>query len=488
MTIEINHQYHTFYTVPTTVSTENILINGRTELYWNQILFDWPNVSLTCQIPVGQSTFYFRGEGINLMKVKVKQTDGEDVKVIMKQPSHQIAKQLQEDVIYIESSYCVVTITNTSQHPLIISFVKISEARDGALSFYGSEKKMEPMPQSQQLELEGRKRVEFIGDSLMCGYGIFPVKGSTSVPVQSDSSQSFVSLISDHFNWKSHMIAWSGIGLVRNFEDIIFPNDEKNVMRLWQKTSAGEKDLDYSFDFNPHYVVIDIGHNDFWDVGVTCPQRQDIPGPYYGEDEEDVDDVVVDTEVEAVDSSKDVKDLKEDVKEDQTMKESLPESDNTESNDKVSDNTNEKPLEEKTESSNKSGMIPSMRVDDWKLKHSFGETILDDYLKNDDSDLDAVFEKKGIDFLSLILEKYHDVEKIFVIIGPYLAREGETAWKKVIEQMNEKDSKKRFVALNCQLCVDVMCKRSWGYNRHPNASAHVTVANTLIPLFEKHLN
>ena len=34
----------------------------------------------------------------------------------------------------------------------------------------------------------------------------------------------------------------------RNYkpEDILFPNDEKNIIRLWKKKSAGEDDLDYT--------------------------------------------------------------------------------------------------------------------------------------------------------------------------------------------------------------------------------------------------
>ena len=42
----------------------------------------------------------------------------------------------------------------------------------------------------------------------------------------------------------------------------------------------------------------------------------------------------------------------------------------------------------------------------WKKKHLLGETVIDDFIINDESNLDLEFETKGIEFIKLILQKH----------------------------------------------------------------------------------
>ena len=239
MTIQIQNILHTFFDIPKPLYKQNISITGRTETNGNEIMFDWPNVFIHCHIPPGTTEFYFRGEGINLLKI----VSENDTQISITNPSKEIAKELQGNTICFYSGYCFITIQNTTTSIQSLSFIKISEPRDGAISFYGTNRQLEKCECEMR---KNRKKIEIIGDSLSCGYGMFPIRNETSIPYQSDSSNSYTSLLCKECQLENHSIAWSGIGLVRNYDDIIFPNDERNIIQLWQKTSAGEENLDYS--------------------------------------------------------------------------------------------------------------------------------------------------------------------------------------------------------------------------------------------------
>ena len=67
--MQIEFKQQTIAEIPKDIYQNEIEISGRIERIGNEIMFDWANVTIHCHIPIGETQFYFRGEGINLMKI-----------------------------------------------------------------------------------------------------------------------------------------------------------------------------------------------------------------------------------------------------------------------------------------------------------------------------------------------------------------------------------------------------------------------------------
>ncbi len=107
------------------------------------------------------------------------------------------------------------------------------------------------------------RRIEFIGDSYTVGYGN-QSRGQTctvdDVAATTDTSQSFATLTAKQFNAAYRIDAFSGRGVVRNYDGIA-PGDTLPVMykyTLFDKSAGVAED-----GWTPDVVVIGLGTNDF---------------------------------------------------------------------------------------------------------------------------------------------------------------------------------------------------------------------------------
>lgn len=166
--------------------------------------------------------------------------------------------------------YKVKTSTDGSVHRYRL--IKISESNPGGILLYkvATDKsgKFAPPPKHTN------RRIEFIGDSYTVGYGVEGQLGDPDSFVfkTTNSSKSYAFLLADGFKADFQVNAFSGRGLVRNYDNIV---PEWNVTRLYEYTVPGlaPEDLDkgvadaslrYNFEsFHPQVIVIFIGINDF---------------------------------------------------------------------------------------------------------------------------------------------------------------------------------------------------------------------------------
>lgn len=150
--------------------------------------------------------------------------------------------------------------------------VKVSESNPGGVRLYrvatdGAGKFAEPPKRSS-------RRIEFIGDSFTVGFGDEGQNGQDESLVfeKTDASRSYAFLIADGYRADFQVNAFSGRGLVRNYDNIV---PEWPIPRLYEYTVPGEapgdiangvseQSLRYDFgSFHPQVVVIFIGINDF---------------------------------------------------------------------------------------------------------------------------------------------------------------------------------------------------------------------------------
>jgi len=115
-------------------------------------------------------------------------------------------------------------------------------------------------------------RIEFIGDSITCGYGIEGVLNTDIFnTTQENPWEAYAAKTARHFNADFNCVSWSGIGVISSWTEEDIPNVEEGLMpELYEYTDlAMEKSLgktEYEIwdnrKFEPHLIVINLGTND----------------------------------------------------------------------------------------------------------------------------------------------------------------------------------------------------------------------------------
>ncbi len=142
-------------------------------------------------------------------------------------------------------------------------FIKISESGVPEIKFYG----ISVQGEFGDAPKKSQRRIEFIGDSFTVGYGC---EGSSAEDApefdKTNASKSYAYLLASGFNADYQVNAFSGRGLVRNYDNIV---PDWTLERLYDYTVMGSvteyaKPERWNFeDFHPQVIVIFVGINDF---------------------------------------------------------------------------------------------------------------------------------------------------------------------------------------------------------------------------------
>lgn len=151
------------------------------------------------------------------------------------------------------------SINNLAEGKHNIRLEKRTETQFGTGTFEGF-----LIPESgQSITLEKRRRrIEFIGDSAVVGYGIRSPKRECSpeeVFTFTDTQITYAALTAKAFNADYQINALSGFGVVRNYNGA-FP--ENTFLSLYPYTLNNNGAL-YQSDWSPNIIVIGLGGNDF---------------------------------------------------------------------------------------------------------------------------------------------------------------------------------------------------------------------------------
>lgn len=123
------------------------------------------------------------------------------------------------------------------------------------------------------------KHIEFIGNSLTCGYGVEGKDRNEPYKAETENCNlSYASIIARYFNADYTLIAHSGRGVVRNYGDSLRVSDVTMKDRMM---NTYDMDLEKKWDFKtyrPDLVVINLGSNDF-STGV-CPSEEEFIHAY----------------------------------------------------------------------------------------------------------------------------------------------------------------------------------------------------------------
>lgn len=118
-----------------------------------------------------------------------------------------------------------------------------------------------------------KRKIEVIGDSISVGYGLDGAHPCTNSAAVENNPKTYAALAADALNADYSIIAWSGIGLTRNYVSAT-PDPSPIMPDRWTRYGAHDAQDSYTFpaDRVPDVVVINLGTNDFgYQTGVRDP-------------------------------------------------------------------------------------------------------------------------------------------------------------------------------------------------------------------------
>ena len=187
------------------------------------------------------------------------------------------------DARMAEDEETVTVLKDEARGKHTVRLVKLSECTQSLMAVRGiiTDGTAAPLP-------EAGKRIEFIGDSITCGYGVeetIPEKGFSTAT--ENAEKSYAAIVSDRLGMDRILACFSGHGIVsgytgdpavRNLSELVPPYYEKagrNGYVLPSGRTAEEIPWDFS-QFRPDVVVVNLGTNDMsW-----CAGRKDRNAEY----------------------------------------------------------------------------------------------------------------------------------------------------------------------------------------------------------------
>jgi lysophospholipase L1-like esterase len=164
-----------------------------------------------------------------------------------------IAKPVRDSIFFIAKN-----LTDTIH---TIKIIKRTEASVGKGIFFGfiidNEANLLPP------EKPAKRRIEFIGNSITCGYGNEGAREESFKASTENSYYSYASILARKFRADFSMIAYSGKGLIRNYNERAKTSPEP-MPALYNRVMVSKPELKWDFKkWSPDLVFINLGTNDY---------------------------------------------------------------------------------------------------------------------------------------------------------------------------------------------------------------------------------
>ncbi|MFC2089215.1 SGNH/GDSL hydrolase family protein [Bacteroidota bacterium] len=224
-------------------SDPNIMITGRT--YQNadgHIEFDWPGVSIAASFSGNSISLIMDDTGLNFYNVFIDNA-------------------LQK-VITVSSDTILLLADHLAKGPHALLLTKRTEGFAGKATFKGI--LLDDKGKILQAGDRPEKKIEFIGNSITCGYGTeAKIKEEDFKPETENNYKSYAPITARAFGANAHIIAHSGQGVVRNYGYKKKVSEYTMPDRYLQVFDEQKEPLWDFTSWKPDLVVINLGTNDF---------------------------------------------------------------------------------------------------------------------------------------------------------------------------------------------------------------------------------
>jgi len=163
-----------------------------------------------------------------------------------------------------------LTLSQLGAGPHVIRLEKRSETQYATGAFDGF---FVPRAADALAPQHRTRQIEFIGDSLTVGYGntsAFTQCTPDEIFETTDSQEGFGPLVAKHFDADYQVNAFSGLGIVRNYDGHEHP--KYHMPMLYPRAIFDDPKPAAEPDWHPQVIVIGIGGNDF-----STPLHDDEP-------------------------------------------------------------------------------------------------------------------------------------------------------------------------------------------------------------------
>jgi hypothetical protein len=137
---------------------------------------------------------------------------------------------------------------------------KLTEQMFGKARFHGF--KMENGARIDEISNIRERTIEFIGNSITCGYGNEGTLGDKFVASTENHYMTYAAITSRNFNARHLAVCKSGIGIYRNYDGPVEGNIDC-MPNYYDRIYLYDEFPKYNFSETPDLVCIDLGTNDF---------------------------------------------------------------------------------------------------------------------------------------------------------------------------------------------------------------------------------
>ena len=121
------------------------------------------------------------------------------------------------------------------------------------------------------------RKIEFIGDSFTCGYGVETTFGEPFTNATENARLTYAGRMASHYNADCMITARSGHGMVRNYNNPTQTSLDPMPF-YYPRTCGSVASNDYAFTWQPDVVVVVLGINDF--STTPYPSEEQYVGGY----------------------------------------------------------------------------------------------------------------------------------------------------------------------------------------------------------------
>lgn len=160
-----------------------------------------------------------------------------------------------------KATYTVTEDLTDTQHE--IEIFKLTEADFGKTTFYGF---VTDAGTTLGTLSERTRFIEYIGNSITCGYGNEGVNGEDSYSATTENHfMTYAAITSRSFNARHSAVCKSGIGVYRNYGQSASSISSNCMSDNYKRIFLYDESPEYDFSVTPDIVCINLGTNDFWD-------------------------------------------------------------------------------------------------------------------------------------------------------------------------------------------------------------------------------
>ena len=161
------------------------------------------------------------------------------------------------------------TFTIEEEEKHIYRFIKLSESNEsslGIVSLTDDEGGAEKFTATEDKKL----KIEIIGDSITCGYGVEGDLSQTFTTATEDVTKAYSYITVQKLNADHSFVSKSGAGLVsgytdsgeRNSDNILTDYYDKMGCSMFKIDDAYPSEFEYDFSFEPDIIILNLGTND----------------------------------------------------------------------------------------------------------------------------------------------------------------------------------------------------------------------------------